>query len=67
MGLTPIAIMFALFLVNAPIAFAIAVSALSFFLLANGLPISTFTQKMAASTDPFRCWRCRSLSLLAPS
>lgn len=53
MGLTPIAIMFALFLVNAPIAFAIAVSALSFFLLANGLPISTFTQKMAASTESF--------------
>lgn len=51
--MTPIAIMLGLFLVNAPVALAIAIAALSFFLLANGLPINAFIQKMAAPTESF--------------
>lgn len=51
--MTPIAIMMGLFLVNAPVALAIAIAALSFFLLANGLPITAFIQKMAAPTESF--------------
>lgn len=53
MGLTPIVVMLVLFVLNAPIALAIAIAALSFFLMAGGLPIDTFTQKIAASTESF--------------
>ena len=53
MGLIPVAIMLALFLLNTPIALGIAMAALSFFLMSSGLPISSFIQKMAASTESF--------------
>ncbi|EPX75840.1 TRAP transporter large permease [Salipiger mucosus] len=53
MGLTPIAIMLGLFLLNVPIALAIAMASLSFFLMGAGLPINAFVQKIAASTESF--------------
>ncbi|MAU19617.1 MAG: C4-dicarboxylate ABC transporter [Martelella sp.] len=53
MGLIPVAIMLALFLLNTPIALGIAMAALSFFLMSSGLPISSFIQKMASSTESF--------------
>jgi tripartite ATP-independent transporter DctM subunit len=42
-----------LFALNVPVAFAIAISALSFFFLAEGLPIDIFFQKMVASTESY--------------
>lgn len=42
-----------LFALNVPVAFAIAISALSFFFLAEGLPIDIFFQKMVAATDSY--------------
>ncbi|MBR0662965.1 TRAP transporter large permease [Roseomonas hellenica] len=42
-----------LFALNVPVAFAIAISALSFFFLADGLPIDIFFQKMVAATDSY--------------
>lgn len=53
MELMPILVMLGLFALNVPIALAIAMAALSFFLTAGGLPISGFIQKMAASTESF--------------
>lgn len=53
MGLTPIVILLGLFLLNTPIALAISIAALSFFLISGGLPVTTFIQKMAASTESF--------------
>lgn len=53
MNLIPVLIMFGLFALNAPIALAIAMAALSFFFTADGLPISVFVQKFAAATDSF--------------
>ena len=53
MELMPILVMLGLFALNVPIALAIAMAALSFFLTAGGLPISSFVQKMAASTESF--------------
>ena len=53
MGLTPIAIMLVLFLLNVPIALGIAMAALSFFLMSGGLPVNAFIQKMASSTESF--------------
>jgi tripartite ATP-independent transporter DctM subunit len=42
-----------LFALNVPVAFAIAISALSFFFLADGLPIDIFFQKMVAATESY--------------
>lgn len=42
-----------LFALNVPVAFAIAISALSFFFLADGLPLDIFFQKMVAATDSY--------------
>lgn len=42
-----------LFALNVPVAFAIAMSALSFFFLADGLPIDIFFQKMVAATESY--------------
>src|SRR3954463_2499345 len=42
-----------LFALNVPVAFAIAISALSFFSLADGLPIDIFFQKMVAATESY--------------
>ncbi len=42
-----------LFALNVPVAFAIAISALSFFFVAEGLPLDIFFQKMVAATDSY--------------
>ena len=42
-----------LFALNVPVAFAIAISALSFFFLADGLPMDIFFQKMVSATDSY--------------
>lgn len=53
MDLLPIFVMLALIALNLPIALAIAMASLSFFFIADGLPMSTFVQKLAAATDSF--------------
>jgi tripartite ATP-independent transporter DctM subunit len=53
MDLIPLLVMLGLFLLNVPIALAVAMAALSFFLLSSGLPINGFIQKMASSTESF--------------
>jgi len=42
-----------LFALNVPVAFAIGISALSFFFLADGLPLDIFFQKLVASTESY--------------
>ena len=42
-----------LFALNVPVAFAIAISALSFFFLTDGLPVDIFFQKMVAATESY--------------
>jgi tripartite ATP-independent transporter DctM subunit len=42
-----------LFALNLPVAFAIAISALSFFFLSDGLPLDIFFQKMVAATESY--------------
>ena len=42
----PAAMMFILFALNVPVAFAIGIAALSFFLLAQGVQIETFIQRL---------------------
>ena len=49
----PSLVMVALFALNVPIAFAIALSALSFFLVQTGLPLEIFVQKMVSATDSY--------------
>ncbi|MEN9761090.1 MAG: sialic acid transporter permease protein SiaT [Pseudomonadota bacterium] len=49
----PSIIMLVLFALGTPIAFAIAISALSFFLLDGGVPLNIFVQKMVSATDSY--------------
>jgi tripartite ATP-independent transporter DctM subunit len=49
----PALLMFALFALGTPIAFAIAISALSFFLIDGEVPNSVFVQKMVTVTDSY--------------
>ena len=42
-----------LFALNVPVAFAIAMSALSFFFLTDGLPLDIFFQKMVSATESY--------------
>lgn len=49
----PVLLMFVLFLVNIPIAFGMAIAALSYFIVADGLPLPLFVQKLVQSTDSF--------------
>ncbi|MFZ4405709.1 MAG: TRAP transporter large permease [Paracraurococcus sp.] len=42
-----------LFALNVPVAFAIAISALSFFFLTDGLPVDIFFQKMVSATESY--------------
>jgi tripartite ATP-independent transporter DctM subunit len=49
----PSVLMLVLFALNVPVAFAIAISALSFFFLADGLPLDIFFQKMVAATESY--------------
>jgi tripartite ATP-independent transporter DctM subunit len=54
MTYAPILVMFALFALNVPVAFSMAIAGLSFFLfVADGLPIAIYVQRMVAATDSF--------------
>lgn len=49
----PVLLMFVLFVLDIPIAFGIAIAALSYFFFADGLPLRVFVQKLVQSTDSF--------------
>ena len=49
----PAIVMTVLFALGTPIAFAIAISALSFFLLSGDVPLNIFVQKMVTATDSY--------------
>lgn len=49
----PAILMMVLFALNTPIAFAIGISALSFFFLADGVPFPIFVQKMVSATESY--------------
>lgn len=49
----PAIVMGVLFALGTPIAFAIAISALSFFLIDGGVPLNIFVQKMVSATDSY--------------
>src|SRR5215204_1706498 len=49
----PALLMLVLFALETPIAFAIAISALSFFLIDGGMPLNIFVQKMVTATDSY--------------
>jgi len=51
--LLPALLMFGLFAIDIPIAFGIAIAALSFFVVADGLPLRMFVQKFVQATDSF--------------
>ena len=51
--LAPAILMCVLFAINTPIAFAIAISALFFFLLDGSIPLNIFFQKMVSATDSY--------------
>lgn len=51
--LLPALLMFGLFAINIPIALGIAIAALSFFVMADGLPLRMFVQKFVQATDSF--------------
>ena len=46
-------LMLVLFAIETPISFAIAISALSFFLIDGGVPLNIFVQKMVSATDSY--------------
>ncbi len=49
----PAILMFVLFALDVPIAFAIAISALSFFFIDGDIPLNIFVQKMVSATDSY--------------
>lgn len=49
----PALLMFVLFALDIPVAFAMAIAALSFFVFADGLPLRVFVQKFVQATDSF--------------
>lgn len=49
----PAVLMFVLFVLDVPMAFGMAMAALSFFVIAEGLPLRLFIQKFAQATDSF--------------
>ena len=51
--LLPALLMFVLFVLDIPIAFGMAIAALSFFIFADGLPLRIFVQKMVQASDSF--------------
>ena len=53
MNLLPAFVMLGLFALNVPVAFAMAMAALAFFLMGAGPPITIFVQRLAAATDSF--------------
>ncbi|MGH6945611.1 MAG: TRAP transporter large permease, partial [Geminicoccaceae bacterium] len=53
MDLLPVAVLFVLFAFNVPVAFAMAIAALSFFLFAAGPPIGIYVQRLVSATGSF--------------
>lgn len=51
--LWPIWVMLGLFALNVPVAFAMGIAALAFFVSAEGLPLEIFAQRILAPTDSF--------------
>jgi tripartite ATP-independent transporter DctM subunit len=49
----PSIILLLLFLLNTPIAFAIGIATLSFFFMADGVPLAIFVQKMVVATESY--------------
>jgi tripartite ATP-independent transporter DctM subunit len=49
----PAILMCVLFAINMPIAFAIAIASLAFFLLDGSIPLTLFAQKMVTATDSY--------------
>jgi tripartite ATP-independent transporter DctM subunit len=49
----PAILMLVLFALNVPVAFAIAISALSFFFLTEGVPVQIFFQKMLSASESY--------------
>ena len=49
----PVVMLFVLFSINVPVAFGIAISALTYFFIAQGLPLSIFIQKLVSATFSF--------------
>ena len=49
----PAILLFVLFALNTPIAFAIAISALAFFFLTDGVPLQIFIQKIVSATESY--------------
>jgi hypothetical protein len=63
----PAILMLMLFTLETPIAFAIAISALSFFLIDGNVPLNIFVQKMVTATDSYPLLPFRSSCSPAPS
>ena len=51
--LWPIWVMLGLFALNVPVAFAMGIAAMAFFVSAEGLPLEIFAQRILAATDSF--------------
>jgi tripartite ATP-independent transporter DctM subunit len=51
--LWPIWVMLGLFALNVPVAFAMGIAAMAFFVSAEGLPLEIFAQRIVAATDSF--------------
>lgn len=49
----PVILLFMLFAINVPVAFAIAISSLTYFFVTEGLPITIFVQKIVSATHSF--------------
>lgn len=53
MDLLPVFILFLLFAVNVPVAFALAIAGLTFFLMTNGIQHQIFIQRFVSVTHSF--------------
>jgi tripartite ATP-independent transporter DctM subunit len=53
LNLLPLAVLLVLFAINVPVAFAMAMAALAFFLQGTGPPMGIYVQRLVAATDSF--------------
>ena len=53
MNLLPLTVLLVLFAINVPVAFAMAVAALTFFLQGGGPPMGIYVQRLVAATDSY--------------
>lgn len=53
MDYLPVVVLFALFAANVPVAFALAIAGLSFFLLSSGIQHQIFIQRFVSVTHSF--------------